>query len=222
MKRFMSRLDDVKRFYENYDFSKLVSDPPSQIKEFIDKEILYLKDVVGKNNSILEIGCGYGRMFEYLKPDKNNVFGIDYSLRMIKKAQTLNGKSQIARLCLMRAEKLGFEDNAFDIVLCLNATFGNMPGIEIEVLREMKRVVKKGGAIALTFFSEKARDAQLKNYARLGFKIRHETQNAIMTEEGLYSRRFSKSDLKKLFRESGINADIASFCPIGYFAILYK
>jgi|TARA_B100001971_G_C18148279_1_gene514351 ubiquinone/menaquinone biosynthesis C-methylase UbiE len=98
------------------------------------------------NGRILDIGCGWGRFFNYYKKYNMQIYGIDISDIMVKKATELF--SEIAlRIDEGEAEDLPFSDNYFDVVCCFgvfDATFQD------KVIKEMLRVCKLGGSIIFT------------------------------------------------------------------------
>lgn len=212
----------VKIFFETFDFSKIIEKSPRLIQEFLDGEIKFLKKYIQPNEIILDVGCGYGRLLKLLSKNAKRVVGIDFSESLLEHTkQNLAGKDNV-ELYLMRAERMDFDDERFDYVLCLYSTFGNMPGIELDVLKEMKRVCKKGGEIIISVFSENAKEVQIENYKRAGLTNIRDDREAIHTEEGLYSRRFTKKDLEELFEKVGLRCDIIKICPINYMAIARK
>jgi len=214
--------DNVRKFYENFDFETMITDPPKLIQEFLDGETNFIKKQIVSNKKILEIGCGYGRLLGILSEKAKEVVGIDFSKRMVDLAkEKLSSKSNVF-VKLMEADKLGFKDESFDYVVCLDNTFGNMPDIELDVLKEMARACKKGGCMIVSVFSENAEDVQFENYARIGLKNIKDDGNAIHTEEGFYSRRFSKDELVKLFEKIGLECKVIKICPVNYVAYAVK
>lgn len=212
----------VKEFYEEFDFEKVITNPPKLIQEFLDGEVKFIEEHIKPNKKILEIGCGYGRLLKILSKNANNVSGIDFSKSLLKKAkENLKDKKNV-QILEMNAKNLSFKDDFFDYSLCLDASFGNMPKIEKEVLKEMKRVTKKEGEIIISVFSENAKEAQIENYKRIGLTDIKEDGKAIITSEGMYSRRFTKEDLLNLFKEIGMECTIIKVCSINYVVIAKK
>ena len=100
----------------------------------------YLND---KNyNSVLDIGCGTGYLFELLNSQKDGEYvGIDLAENMIKKAKEKNIKN-----CIFlngSANNLPFEDEYFDIAVC-SQSFHHYP-YPNDAMKAAKRVLKKGG-----------------------------------------------------------------------------
>lgn len=106
----------------------------------------------------------------------------------------------------MHAEQLQFPSDTFEAAVCLNSSLGNMPGIEAQVIKEMVRVTKPGGLIAVHVFAnvQELREAQLINYRRLNLTNIQDQGNAVTTDEGFYSRRFTERDLEELFANAGL------------------
>ncbi len=123
---------------------------------------------------------------------------------------------------LMEADELTFEDESFDYVVCLNATLGSMINIELDVLKEMKRVCKKGGEIIIIVFSENAKNAQIENYKRIGLTDIKDDGKAVHTAEGHYIRRFTKKEVGSLFNEANLKCEIIKGCSINYIAYATK
>jgi len=214
-------IKSVKDFYTTFDFEKVITDAPVLIQNFLDEEIAFIKRLPLTGKQILEVGCGYGRLLTILGESAGQVVGIDFSQPLVAKARH-RVPSKNVQILEQNASKMSFGNDVFDYVMCLDATFGNMPGIENEVLLEMKRVCKKGGEIILSVFSEAAKNAQHANYERIGLTDIRDDGKAVTTKEGLYSRRFSKDDLMKLGSSAGLTFSIRSLCTINYVAIAIK
>tara|TARA_E500000178_G_scaffold938_1_gene1035 strand:+ start:3881 stop:4657 length:777 start_codon:yes stop_codon:yes gene_type:complete len=97
---------------------------------------------------VLDVGCAWGRMFDiYLKYDLE-IFGVDISQFMIKEcAKNWKGILSQSNFSCAEAEKLPFENNSFDNLVCL-ATFDAT--YQQKSLSEFFRVLKLGGRLYLT------------------------------------------------------------------------
>ena len=63
----------------------------------------------------LDVGCGEGRCCRMLRSMGVVPFGIDPTPSLIARARALDPQGEY---CIGRAERLPFEDAAFDVVLC--------------------------------------------------------------------------------------------------------
>jgi ubiquinone/menaquinone biosynthesis C-methylase UbiE len=216
------RGNTVKSFYETFNLENAINRPSPALKRFLEAEIDFIKKHLDCNHSVLEIGCGFGRVLEIISGKARAVTGIDFSDTLLKQAKEKLAKKDNIDLHNMEAHRLKFDDCTFRCTMCMENTFGNMPEIALDVLKEMKRVTKKGGQIILSVYSEAAKDMQLENYNLVKLTNITESANAIQTDEGLYSRRFTKDELKELFRSIGLECEITQLCPENYIAIAEK
>lgn len=99
------------------------------------------------SESLLEIGCGLGRLLEFFRSHyKITPSGVDVSESAIKEAkERLPSLNQ--NLKCSSAEELPFKDCEFDFVLCWAVFDLTDQG---KALSEMIRVLKPGGSILLT------------------------------------------------------------------------
>jgi len=109
---------------------------------------LLIKSCPFYKKSVLEIGCGFGRLFTIFLEEKMDIYGVDISEKMIKEAKNQwNTTENIKLLKVSAAEKLSFDDCSFDNVVCIatfDATYQN------ESLAEMIRVCSVGGNIYIS------------------------------------------------------------------------
>ena len=212
----------VKDFYETFDFEEMITGAPALIQEFLDGEIEFIKKHISPKKYVLEIGCGYGRLLKILSPISKKVAGIDFSKRMTRLARkNLKNYKNVDPL-LMNADNLTFNDELFDYVVCLDNSFGNMPNIELNVIKEMVRVCKKGGEIIISVFSDNAKTVQLENYLRIGLKNIRDNGTAIYSDDGFYSRRFSEEALRGFFNKLELRCKIIKICPVNYIVYVKK
>ena len=70
-----------------------------------------------KGQKLIDIGCGFGRTFDYFFKHEVFVSGIDISSRMIEAAKkSYENEDLITELIVSSAEKLPFKDKEFDFV----------------------------------------------------------------------------------------------------------
>ena len=108
-----------------------------------------------------------------------NVVGIDPSREMVEQARARNATvMQSGRVDLRRGsvERLPFEDNTFDKALAINSM--QVWPDAVAGLREMRRVMKSGGKIALGFtrYSGQANKGLSETLTAAGFTKAHVTE----------------------------------------------
>jgi ubiquinone/menaquinone biosynthesis C-methylase UbiE len=104
-------------------------------------------------DKVLEVGCGPGVGIELLTrlTSAGYVAGIDISVEMIEQAKARNANGIKSRVDLRygSVENLQFEDNLFDKALAINSM--QVWPDALTGLREIRRVLKAGGSVALGF-----------------------------------------------------------------------
>ena len=119
------------------------------------------------DSKILDIGCGGGRNIERFASqisEKGRVVGIDYSEVSVEKSISLNQKAideGIVNVVQGSVSGMPFYDETFDIVTGFETIYF-WPNF-IEDLKEVNRVLKKGG---LVFFCNEAvyREGEMEKY----------------------------------------------------------
>jgi ubiquinone/menaquinone biosynthesis C-methylase UbiE len=109
---------------------------------------------VGPNDKVLEVGFGPGMVIHRLSKlaPAGHVAGIDQSREMVEQARARNATDiQSGRVDLRHGsvESLPFDDNSFERALAINSM--QVWPDAVAGLREIWRVMKPGGAIALGF-----------------------------------------------------------------------
>ena len=117
---------------------------------YVEYFFIYFDSFVGKNNSnrlLLDVGCGPATFLKVLAEKDFKTFGVDYSSAMIEVAkERCRGQKisfQVANAC-----NLPFEENSFDIVICLGV-FQTVEN-QMAALKEINRVLKKEGIFIMT------------------------------------------------------------------------
>lgn len=115
--------------------------------KFVSGMYSVLVDEIQKSESgkILDVGCGNGNLFTFLPDGKYELYGVDFSENMISEAK--KNCSVKASFIVGDAEKLPFDDDTFDILVC-NASFHHYIHPDA-VLEEMHRVLKDGGKLVI-------------------------------------------------------------------------
>jgi len=199
-------------FFSTPLFEKWLREAPPELKQWFKKEIEWLKESIPSNSRILDVGCGFGRHLKILANSSRKLFGIDNNKAMIKKARKNLAGIESIRLSLQNGKELAFKDNSFDFVICMTNTFGNLPSIKLNVLKEMRRVCRKGGKVIVSVYSEKSLDLRVKSYKKVDVEIL-KIEEGVVYARGFISEQFSKEELENLFKKFFQEVRIVELTP---------
>ncbi len=128
---------------------------PPRVQQYLEAEIRHLLDRLRTTDVVLELGCGYGRIAFRLAQVCARVVGIDVSDESIAAARDRAGSERRCEYVAMDALNLRFADGEFDAVVCAQnglCAFGCDPHA---LLREALRVVRPGGRVMLSTYSDR-------------------------------------------------------------------
>jgi 2-polyprenyl-6-hydroxyphenyl methylase/3-demethylubiquinone-9 3-methyltransferase len=112
--------------------------------------------------SVLELGCGYGRVLSSLVQKAGVVIGIDTSRQSLLAAREQLCCEERCRLVLMDASFLGFPDRTFDMVVGIQNSISAF-GVDQETLiAEAVRVTREGGMVLFSTYAERFWDDRLE------------------------------------------------------------
>ncbi|MDQ0060002.1 class I SAM-dependent methyltransferase [Paenibacillus harenae] len=139
VKRWFNRPDQISYYYD-------------EVSGGLTEAEQYLLNNLPNNGSILDVGCGAGRISMYLAEKGYMVTGVDISEGLITRARELSTKKNLT-INFINTEGLDlpFKDATFEImvgfkVLCY------IPSRKLrhEYLQELFRVLKPGGTLIMT------------------------------------------------------------------------
>ena len=103
---------------------------------------------VGELGPVCDLGCGPGQIARYLRHQGVNTLGVDLSPKMIAEAQRLNPEIHFHQGDML---SLPDQDNSWGGIAAFYCII-HIPREQIvDALREMKRVLKPGGLLLVTF-----------------------------------------------------------------------
>ncbi len=175
-------------------------------------------------DSILEIGCGYGRIPLFLSKDKNlrcqKYYGIDISesllRRLLKCKQEYDffPEAEFYIIC-NSAEQLPLEDNSLDLVIS-NCVFMHIPEAQLRnLLVEVSRILKPGGTFVFnhSFHNKSCPSHIIHNFIR---KLN------IFKRNPVYLKQYSSAEIHEMLTASGITTKCPQYIvePTKEYAIL--
>jgi SAM-dependent methyltransferase/RimJ/RimL family protein N-acetyltransferase len=126
---------------------------PPAARAYLENEIAYVLDRTSRAESILELGCGYGRVLRRLAHPRRRVVGIDNAPASLGMAREHLADCPPATLLAMDASCLAFRDGIFDLTICIQngvSAFGVDPPT---LFREAARVTRPGGMLLFSSYA---------------------------------------------------------------------
>ncbi len=142
--------DDVwEKIFQNQEWGKY---PAEVLIRFIAKNFYHTDRVTIK---ILEVGCGPGPNVWYFAREGFKAYGIDTSPTAIENARKrIEDDGLSAELAVGNIEKLPYSDAFFDCVVDNECFYCNPLKKAEYILKEVKRVLKKGGTLFSRTFTD--------------------------------------------------------------------
>lgn len=135
-----------KRYFRYYD-TLLESIP---YKDVIDRYPVYLRPAPGE--LILDAGTGTGNVADILLSAGASVTGVDFCEAALERCRRKVPDGTFVRADLTK--RLPFDSERFDKVACCFVLHNLEAGTHENTLRELGRVLKPGGLVAITVFAQ--------------------------------------------------------------------
>ena len=164
----------------------------------------------GVEGKVLDIGCGPGIMVAWLLSNKLEVYGIDIAEDMIDVCQELFGDKTGAHFSVGAIERLPFDDNFFDAVVCM----GVMEYLDDDsaAIAELARVTKSGGSIIITLPSA------FSPWRLWGIQIYHRVAKVV---RAMIRRPSSYTVIHRSYREGAYKSILQSYSLVPEQVVYY-
>jgi 2-polyprenyl-6-hydroxyphenyl methylase/3-demethylubiquinone-9 3-methyltransferase len=123
------------------------------VRRYLEAEITFLLDRLDRGDSVLELGCGYGRVLGRLAPAAGLAVGVDTSLSSLVLARTRLHGQENTRLLHMDATSLGLRSATFDMVCCIQNGVSAFHVDQRRLLESALRVARPGGLVLFSSYA---------------------------------------------------------------------
>ena len=218
--------EDVRRFYSTVGQRTQCKEYKTpKIDEYHELEEEEIYALVKEGSTVLEAGCGKGRIINLLKDKCARIVGIDFVPEIAKEtAERFKGYANVEVIQGDVTDMPYIPDNRFDYVLCTFNTLGTIPEPhDRKAVEEFKRVVKPNGKIVLSVYSKEALEEQLALYEKANWQVIKYDDKAVYTAEGLVSRRYNEEELLEYFKgDDRFEVEIKPLNEVSLFLIATK
>ncbi len=126
-----------------------------RVRQYMDAEISHVLEKIKPGDTVLDLGCGYGRVMPGLAGKAAKVIGLDNSSASLFLAREKIGFIPNGFLVRATAVQLGFKNHSFDVVICIQNGISAFHVDQKELIKESLRVTKPGGLVLFSSYSDK-------------------------------------------------------------------
>lgn len=198
-----------------------------RVRRYLEAEIAHALGYLRPSDSVLELGCGYGRIARRLARAADRVVGIDTATESLELARGLSQPDDGCEYLRMDALDLRFPDRCFDAVVCLQNGICAFGVDQERILEEALRVTREGGIVLLSTYSDEFwpdRVAWFEAQATEGLVGRLDraasTNGFIVCEDGFRAGRLTPDAFRALCSRVGVDGQVREvdgssvFCEI--------
>ena len=202
---------------------------PPRVKRYLRAEIDHVLSCVSDTDTVLELGCGYGRVIHEIAEAVEWAVGIDRAMDSLKLGAALMAKEHACDFLMMDAIQMAFPDNIFDVTACIQngiCAFGVDPQ---DLFREAVRVTRPGGRVLFSSYSHKFWDHRLHWFERQSEKgllgaidYRQTGDGVIVCLDGFRSGAMGEDGFRRLSGKIGLSPLITEVDQSSLFCELTK
>ena len=199
---------------------------PPRILQYFDAEIDYVASSIQPSDRVLEMGCGYGRILPRLLKTTSNVVGVDTALSSLQYGRTMLLKSESIQLAQMDAGTTAFENDSFNVVVCIQNGISAFKVDPIVLVRESLRIAIHGGKCLFSTYSDRIWEERLQWFQLqaeeklLGVIDWNKTKRGtIVCEDGFVATTFSEDDFLRIACKLGVSCEIIEVDSSSLFCI---
>ena len=198
-----------------------------RVARYLEAEIEHVLAKIKPSDTVLELGCGYGRVIGRLLGKARKVVGIDTSKASLDQAKKELQHHSKLDLAQMNAVNLGFTNGYFDVVICIQNGMSAFKVDHKNLILENLRVTRDGGMCLFSSYSDSFWEHRLEWFhlqaseGLIGEIDLEKTGNGcIVCKDGFQASTLRREDFSKLVSRIGVNATIdevdesSIFCEI--------
>ena len=221
MKDYYTQKLSAERLLQVYEIA------PPRVQQYLEAEIGFVLSKIKPTDSVLELGCGYGRVIKRLASRAKAVIGIDTSLETLYLAQDFLCGSNLVHLYAMNAIELGFHDQQFDVVICIQNGISAFKVDQRKLIQEAIRVTRPGGIVLFSSYSGKFWEDRLQwfrlqaEHGLVGEIDEEKTANGVIVcRDGFRATTIEANDFLYLTSSLGVKAIITEVDGSSLFCVI--
>ncbi|MCL2857884.1 MAG: class I SAM-dependent methyltransferase [Oscillospiraceae bacterium] len=199
-----------------------------RVRQYFESEIAFVREHLQGTEHILELGAGYGRIMKELAPSCQTITGIDISQGNVDFGREYLRDLTGARLLVMDAHDLRFEDT-FDVVLCLQNALSAMKTQPAHYIHKITALLSPGGRAFISSYSSKFWEHRLAWFHEQADKgllgeidVEKTKDGAIVCKDGFRATTHSPEDMDEIGNASGHKYKVTEVDDSSVFLVITK
>lgn len=187
----------------------------SRIIQFLEEEIKFVLSKIKPGDTVLDLGCGYGRVAVRLAERAGRVVGIDISGENIGLGKQIYGLTENLDFQVMNATELKFPQESFEVTICVQNGISAFKVDPQLLISEALRVTKRDGILLVSSYSDKFWEERLKWFElqakeKLIGEIDYEkTGNGkIICKDGFTAMTYSEENFREVAKNFNVEVEI--------------
>ncbi len=218
-KGYYSQTLSAERLRKCYDIA------PPKVLAYLQGEIDFVLLRMSADDAVLELGCGYGRVLREIAPHVRRIYGIDTSQPSLHLAQQylcgpdvrpgFRESCHNCHLAAMDASCMGFPDQTFDLVFCIQNGISAFHVDQQILIGEALRVTHRGGRVLFSSYAQAFWEDRLDWFR---FQAKHGLigeidesatgAGVIVCKDGFTATTLTPDDFRRLASPFGVAVDI--------------
>lgn len=207
---------------------KVYDEAPPRIRRYLEAEVAFVLSRIDKCNSVLDLGCGYGRILPKLASQASLTVGVDTSIASLKTAANRFGDRHGIMLAAMDAGNTAFKSGSFDAVACIQNGISAFGLDRLKLMKEALRVTRSGGVVLFSSYSENFWEDRL-DWFRLQAKqgllgeIDEDATGGgvIICKDGFKAKTVGRTEFETLANDLGLEPEIEEIDGSSLFCVLH-
>ena len=146
-----------------------------------------------KTGSILEAGCGNGRLLKYYHDKKFDIYGIDFIESAIDKLKKSDKSLKVKKMSIFKTD---FESNKFKYIMAFGL-YHNFEDNTLLALIETNRILSNVGVLCASFRADNIQNRIIDFLYEKRFE-------GTKTKKFYHKSNFTKKDIYKIFKMSNL------------------
>jgi 2-polyprenyl-3-methyl-5-hydroxy-6-metoxy-1,4-benzoquinol methylase len=151
-----TRQAEMRKYYDESDYYtregsvKQIGDVNTHFQRYRTSKILAIY-APGKDEKVLDLGCGWGTMEKVLCPRVKEITGVDYSAKSIEVCRKAFAEADCHNVKFLQADAsaTGLPSGEYDTIICADLVEHLYPAVFEKMAAECLRLLKPGGRLVI-------------------------------------------------------------------------